>query len=432
MIVSGWGRYPKIDCRVSSPQTRGEIQQLLGKGCGIARGGGRAYGDSAISAENTIEMRWLNQFLDFDAASGVLSVKAGVQLRDIIETFLPRGWFLPVTPGTSFVTVGGAIASDVHGKNHHLVGTFCQHLCEIELMLGNGQVVTASPADHSELFHATCGGMGLTGIILSARIQLVRVYSGLIRQKSLKAKNLDELFEKFEVNSGSTYSVAWVDCLATDAELGRSVLLLGEHAQNGEMTAAIEQRFSVPIDAPSFLLNRWSVRAFNSLYYSKYSHEVESVIGLYDYFYPLDKIGSWNRLYGSMGFVQYQFAIPKDGGLENMRHILTRISDSGEGSFLAVIKLFGSQNSNLMSFPFSGYTLALDFKVNVKTFALLTSLDDMISEMGGRIYLTKDARMASDKFKRMYPRWEEFETMREKYGAVGKLSSAQSVRLGLK
>jgi decaprenylphospho-beta-D-ribofuranose 2-oxidase len=431
MIVSGWGRYPKINCNVSSPQTRGEIERVVAKGSTIARGGGRAYGDSAISAANTIEMRWFDQFSGFDAASGVLSVSTGVQLRDIIQIFLPRGWFLPVTPGTSFVTVGGAIASDVHGKNHHLVGTFGQHVREIELMLGSGEVVTASPAQHSDLFSATCGGMGLTGVILSAKIQLVPIQSGLMKQKTLKARNIDELFDLLEANSESPYSVAWVDCLATNEALGRSVLLLGEHAETGDLKIDMRQRLSVPIDAPSSLLNPWSVQAFNTLYYSKAKHGDERLVGLLDYFYPLDKVGSWNRLYGSAGFVQYQFVIPKQSGLENMRKILSRIADCGEGSFLAVIKLFGLENSNLLSFPFGGYTLALDFKISQKTVALLKTLDDMVAGMGGRIYLTKDALLSAETFQRMYPRWEAFEAVRQKYRAIGHFSSVQSIRLGL-
>jgi FAD/FMN-containing dehydrogenase len=431
MIVSGWGRYPKLDCHVSLPQTRGEISSLLAKGQGIARGSGRAYGDSALNASNTIEMRYFDRFLGFDATTGVLKANAGVQLRDIIETFTPRGWFLPVTPGTSFATVGGAIASDVHGKNHHLVGTFGRHAREIELMLGNGEVVTASPTQYPDLFHATCGGMGLTGVILSVKIQLVPIKSGFIRQKTIKARNIDQLFEAFETNYVYPYSVAWIDCLARDAALGRSVLLLGQHADSGELKIDIRQRIAVPIEAPTFLMNQLSIKSFNYLYYGKAKHDDEKLVGLCHYFYPLDKIGNWNRLYGSHGFIQYQFVIPKERGADNMRKILRRIADSGEGSFLAVIKLLGVENANLLSFPFSGYTLALDFKLSQKTIELLEELDHLIVDMGGRIYLSKDSLMSADTFKHMYPRWELFEDVRQKYMAIGKFASAQSIRLGL-
>lgn len=432
MIVSGWGNYPKIDCIVNSPQTTGDIVRILPTGNAIARGGGRAYGDSALCDTNTIQMRGLDQFVEFDRVSGILTASAGVQLRDIIETFLPRGWFLPVTPGTSYVTVGGAIAADVHGKNHHQAGTFCQHVYEIDLMLGSGEVLEISPAVYPDLFHATCGGMGLTGIILSAKIKLVPVKSGYIHQTTLPARNIDELFELFDVHSGVSYSVAWIDCLASHEALGRSVLLLGEHADNGKLECDLAQKISVPFNAPNFLLNRWSIKAFNSLYYVKSKKQKHNNVTISDYFYPLDRIGCWNRLYGSRGFIQYQFVIPRENGLENMRRILNKITDSGEGSFLAVIKLFGEANANLLSFPFKGYTLALDFNINRKTFPLIRTLDDMVTQIGGRIYLAKDAMMSADMFRNTYSRWKEFEAVRAKYGAIGKFSSAQSVRLGLK
>ena len=431
MIVSGWGRYPKIDSNVSRPHTRKEISKLLAIGQTIARGSGRAYGDSAINPINTMEMRWFDQFAGFDPAAGVLTVNAGVQLREITKVFVPRGWWLPVTPGTSFATVGGSIASDVHGKNHHLVGTFGEHVKEIEIMLGNGEIVTASASQYADLFYSTCGGMGLTGVILSAKIQLAPVKSGLVKQKTIKASNLEELFELFEENADVPYSVAWVDCLVPERELGRSVLLLGDHAKKGGVQIDSRQRFKIPIDAPGFLLNRWSIKAFNSLYYSKAKQGDEKLVGLFDYFYPLDKIDNWNRMYGHSGFIQYQFVIPKQNGADNMRKLLGRIAYLGEGSFLAVIKLFGGENDNLLSFPFSGYTLALDFKVSQKTIDLLNVLDELVIDMGGRIYLTKDARMTSNTFRRTYPRWETFESVRQKYGAIGKFSSAQSVRLGL-
>jgi FAD/FMN-containing dehydrogenase len=292
-------------------------------------------------------------------------------------------------------------------------------------------VVTVSPAQSPDLFHATCGGMGLTGVILSAKIRLVPLKSGFIHQRTIRARNIEELFEAFEANSNASYSVAWIDCLAKHKELGRSILLLGKHVEDGLLNVDTRQWTSVPFDAPTFLLSRWSVRAFNSYYYAKAKHDDEKPVGLVDYFYPLDKISNWNRLYGPDGFVQYQFVIPKERGIENMSGILTRIAASGEGSFLAVIKLFGNENANLLSFPFSGYTLALDFKISQKAFELIKMLDDMVADMGGRIYLTKDALMSADTFKRMYQRWEVFQSVRQKYGAIGKFSSAQSVRLGL-
>jgi FAD/FMN-containing dehydrogenase len=431
MILSGWGGYPKINCNVSSVQTHRELTALLSKGEAIARGNGRSYGDSAISFTNTIEMRWFDQYLGFDTASGVLSVSAGVQLRDILQNFVPRGWFLPVTPGTSFVSVGGAIASDVHGKNHHLAGTFGQYIQEIDLMLGSGEIIKISPVEHSELFHATCGGMGLTGLILSAKLKLMPLATNLIKQKTVKASNIRELLELFEKYENETYSVAWIDCLARGDNLGRSLLFLGTHAGRGQQKFEGYRKFSIPVDAPSFLLNNWSIKKFNQIYFRRGRHNEEVFVTLSDYFFPLDKISNWNRLYGSKGFVQYQFVIPKKHGVKNMQKILTKIAESGEGSFLAVIKLFGEENNNLLSFPFKGYTLALDFKASDKTFKLLKELDQMLIEMNGRIYLTKDALMSADTFKLMYHKLGSFERIRKNYGAIGKFSSAQSNRLGL-
>ena len=235
VILSGWGQYPRVDCRVSRPQTVPELSRIVAEGSAIARGNGRAYGDSAVNAARTIDMRGFHHLHAFDSTTGTLVAGAGVQLRDIVATFLPRGWFLPVTPGTSYVTVGGAIASDVHGKNHHVAGTFCQHVKAITMMLGTGDVTTTSPAEEPDLFHATCGGMGLTGIILSATIALIPVKSGMIRQTAKRAGSLEETCQAFESNASSLYSVAWVDCLARGSSLGRSVLFLGEHDEDAQL-----------------------------------------------------------------------------------------------------------------------------------------------------------------------------------------------------
>jgi decaprenylphospho-beta-D-ribofuranose 2-oxidase len=432
MNISGWGRFPKMDCNVSFPQTKGDVAKDLINGTAIARGNGRSYGDSAVNKINIIQTKWINQFLDFKADTGVLTVCAGAQICDIIQTFLPLGWLLPVTPGTRFVTIGGAIASDVHGKNHHHVGTFSNSILEIELMLGTGEIINISKSVCSDIFRATCGGMGLTGIILSAKIQLINITSSLIKQKTIKAQNLDHLFELFETNSLCSYIVAWVDCLIKNTNLGRSLLLLGEHVENGPLNTNMRKKPSIFFDAPSNLLNPWSVRAINSLHYNIAKNQSERMVELLEFFYPLDAIQDWNRLYGANGFAQYQFVIPKENGLDNMKKIISVIANSGEGSFLSVMKLLGKNNVNLLSFPLCGYTLALDFKINKNTIALFSKLDDMVADMGGRIYLTKDAFLTDFNFKRMYPLWEEFELVREKYGAIGTFSSSQSVRLGLK
>ncbi len=432
MILSGWGRYPRVECRVSHPQTISDLSCLVANNEVIARGNGRAYGDSAVNSGQTIDMRGFHQLLAFDSEKGTLTAGAGVQLRDIMETFAPRGWFLPVTPGTSYATLGGAIASDVHGKNHHKAGTFGQHVEAVTMMLGTGDIVTISPTQLPDLFHATCAGMGLTAIILSATIKLIPIRSNLIRQTTIKAGSLEQVAEQFDAHASATYSVAWIDCLASGASLGRSVLFLGEHEEEEGFEPDVSERLIVPLDAPTALFNTWTVKAFNQLYYARARHGKTQRIPLCKYFYPLDAIGDWNRLYGKEGFVQYQFVVPRMDGVKNMRTILDEISRAGAGSFLAVLKLFGGQNANLLSFPMAGYTLALDFKMCEVTRTLLKKLDDMVVGMGGRIYAAKDALMSERTFKASYPNVERFEAVREAYGAIGKFSSEQSRRLGLR
>ena len=432
MEISGWGRYPKIDAAVVLPQTATECSTFLSNTSGlIPRGLGRSYGDSSL-APQVLETNGMQYFQEFDPETGVLTCEAGVSLYEILNVFVPQGWFLPVTPGTRFVTVGGAIASDVHGKNHHIDGTFCEHVISFDIALGNGEIVTASSMQNPDLFHATCGGMGLTGVIVSARMRLKPITSSEILETTIKAPNLDAVLDGFEKYIGSTYSVAWIDCLAKGADLGRSLLMIGEHATDGGSKVASKKPITIPMDAPTQLLNPLSIKAFNTFYYGKVLQAEQSRRTSFEtYFYPLDQMLHWNRLYGKPGFLQYQFVIPTATGREGMRRILEEITESGQGSFLAVLKAFGKQNENYLSFPVEGYTLALDFKVTPSIFKLFDRLDELVLQYGGRLYLAKDARMTEQTFKASYPRWQEFEAVRSKYHAIGKFASLQSIRLGL-
>ena len=429
--IYGWGRYPQQDAYLHVPPSSASLEFTAKQQDSVlARGMGRSYGDSA-NALNVLQTTYINHFIEFDKATGKLTAEAGITLREILEIIVPSGWFLPVTPGTSFVTLGGAIASDVHGKNHHIAGTFGQHVKSLSMLLGTGEVVTTSPQHHADLFHATCGGMGLTGIIISATIQLLPIKSSLISQKTIKADCVEAACEAFESNSNATYSVAWIDCLSKGKSLGRSVIMLGEHAAQGGLDIDIRQKVTVPFSTPSALLNSVTMKAFNTAYWQRAKHNVSQTVSLMPYFYPLDAVGEWNRLYGKKGFVQFQCVVPKLDGVANMRKLLTEISNSGEGSFLAVLKQFGTANENLLSFPIEGYTLALDFKASETAIKTVKRLEDMVVDMGGRLYLTKDAVMQESTFKATYPNWEKFEAIRERYGAVGKFSSSQSKRLGL-
>ncbi|MEM3846301.1 MAG: FAD-binding oxidoreductase, partial [Candidatus Parvarchaeota archaeon] len=370
MLVTNWGKYPTINANLIEFDSEVSAKDYLAdKDEIITRGLGRCYGDSSLSKNILSSLRY-NHFLTFDQNLGIIRCEAGASLADILESFVKRGWFLPVTPGTKFITVGGAIASDVHGKNHHKEKSFGFHVLSFKLLLADGSVVECSKDQNSDLFYATIGGMGLTGIILEAAFKLKRIESAYIRQETLKAYNLDEIMEYFEQSQDYTYSVAWIDCLAKNEHIGRSILMRGEHAlefelpQNTPLLLKEKRKLNIPIDLPSFLLNPISVKAFNELYFSKAPKYLSKSIVDYDtFFYPLDSIHNWNRIYGKRGFTQYQFVLPKESSQEGLKAILKKIAQSNQGSFLAVLKLFGKQES-LISFPMEGYTLALDFPLS--------------------------------------------------------------------
>lgn len=400
--VSNWGNYPVVEKEMVSEDQIDRIKQYVkNKSELIARGNGRCYGDASLG--NAIfSTKRLNKFISFDRINGIIECESGVLLSDILEVIVPQGYFLYVTPGTKFVSVGGAIASDVHGKNHHAEGCFSEYVIEFKLLNHNAEILTCSRAENADLFWATIGGMGLTGIILSAKFRLKNIDSAYIKQESIKAENLDEIFKLFEESESWTYTVAWIDCLQKGKNIGRSILMRGEHAMKLELPdkfvknpLKLKDKFkpTIPFFFPSFVLNQLSVKIFNWLYYKKQSKKmVKNFVDYETFFYPLDVINDWNKIYGKTGFIQYQMVIPKDKGKEGMTKILETIANSGNGSFLAVLKLFGKNNPEAYnSFPFEGYTLALDFKVNKKLKKLVEDLDKIVAEFGGRIYLTKDS-----------------------------------------
>lgn len=403
----------------------------------IARGNGRCYGDASL-ADTTISTLKFDKVLSFDKEKGIVDCQSGVMLDMILEFIVPAGWFLPVTPGTKFITVGGAVASDVHGKNHHVDGAFSRHILDMQVLLSNGEIVHCNKTENADLFDATCGGMGLTGVILTVQFQLKRIETAFISQKVVRADNLEELISLFEKYNHYTYSVAWIDCIKKGKGFGRSVLMMGEHSTEKELTekqrsaGALKmppkKSITFPINLPSWALNNITVRAFNFLYYNKNLKKIkDNVISYEPFFYPLDAILHWNRGYGKKGFIQYQFVIPmehKDG----LVTILNKISEKGWGSFLAILKVFGEQN-DLISFPMRGYTLALDFPVRNGLFEFLDELDQIVLEHNGRIYLSKDARMKSKTFWKGYEHSNEFLSSVNKYNPQKKFQSAQSERL---
>lgn len=445
MQVKNWGNYPVIDTAVENPSDEGAALESIATGAPlIGRGLGRCYGDSALNATRILSTGRLDHMLEFDPETGVLIAEAGVSLAEIVEAFAPRGWFVPVTPGTKFVTLGGAVASDVHGKNHHVSGTFGQHVLFLEVLTAEKGLVRCSPQENADLFYATCGGHGLTGLVTKVAVRLVRIPSVWIRQRGVKTRNLAEIMEAFEQYANYTFSVAWIDCLKSGPDMGRSFLMCGEFAKPEELPATHAQApfavppvraLGVPINFPSFALNTLSVKAFNALYYGKAPNGVsDSIVSYNTFFYPLDAIHHWNRIYGKRGFTQYQFVIPKEAAAEGLPRILKRISESGLGSFLAVLKLFGGQahyDGNI-SFPREGYTLALDFPISPRLFPVLDELDRMVLDYGGRHYLTKDVRLAPDTLRKGYGRdLDAFMEVKARWDPRQQFRSVQSQRLGL-
>lgn len=435
MSISNWGNYPTIDAEIRSFDAAAQVKDAFENVPNlITRGLGRSYGDASL-APNILSCLRFNNILAFDPENGAVICQSGVSLKELIAFSLPRGWFLPVTPGTKYVTIGGAVAADVHGKNHHVEGSFCRHVTRLDIMLADGTIQTCSPTVNPNLFHTTCGGMGLTGVILQAEIQLRAVPSSQIRQEVVRAKNLDAIMNEFEASEDWTYSVAWIDCLAGGGSLGRSLMMRGEHA---EADPAIpcrmperEPRLDVGINFPGGALNRWSIKAFNALYYRRTMREKTSGrVHLDAFFYPLDFVLNWNRIYGRQGFVQYQFVLPKSRSREGLVRILERIHQRGWGSFLAVLKLLGPQEG-LLCFPMEGYTLALDFPIRDGLLPFLDELDELVAEYQGRLYLVKDARMSRGMFEATYPEAESFRALLRTWDPAGRFRSLLTDRLGI-
>ena len=377
-------------------------------------GNGRSYGDVCLNTGGIlIETSGLNRFMDFDPENGALRCESGVLLSEVLEFAVPRGWFLPVTPGTQQVTIGGAIANDVHGKNHHRLGTFGRHVSQFELLRSDGSRIICSPGENDEWYRATIGGLGLTGMITWAEIRLKPVSTAFIDQEIIRFPNLDGFFSLAdESDELFEYTVAWVDCLAKGPSLGRGLFIRGNHSggKKDQIPAKRAGRLSVPFTPPFSLVNRLSLRLFNSLYFRKpLPRERSRKVPFAPFFYPLDGIRNWNRMYGPRGFLQFQCVLPPGPSRAAMEEILRQISSAGKGSFLAVLKRFGDIPSpGLLSFPRSGITLALDFPNDgLRTLELLDSLDEITRASGGAVNPSKDARMAAESFQAFFPRWEE-------------------------
>ena len=427
------------DCRLEAPRDEAALADLLSRGRVIARGNGRAYGDSALGVPGTVSLRHFDRMIAFDAATGLLVAEAGVLLGDVIAAFLARGWFPAVTPGTKFVTLGGMIAADVHGKNHHRDGGIGAFTDWVEVMGPDGRVLRASRRENADLFALTLGGMGLSGVILRLAMRLRPVETGWIRQTTRAAPDLDTALAMARDADAATYSVAWIDCLARGAAMGRSILMLGEHAARDELPVGRapfdtgrRRRLTVPLDAPSALLNGATVKGFNALYYGAGRRGAGTKLVDWDsFFYPLDSILGWNRIYGRRGFVQFQCVLPEDGARAGLARLLQAIGDAGQGSFLAVLKRMGETGAGRFAFPLPGWTLALDFPRAPRVEPLLDRLEGIALDHGGRFYMAKDARLRAETLHAADPRAAGFAAERAARGLSSRFASAQSERLKL-
>jgi len=417
MTLAGesWGRYPRAHQHILVPEGRNAPPPHVA-GKWLPYGNGRSYGDSCLNDGGTLlHTRRLDHHIQFDETTGVLRCESGVQLADIIAIALPRGWFLPVTPGTRFVTVGGAIANDVHGKNHHRHGSFGEHVRAFELLRSDGSRLRCTPEENAELFRATIGGLGLTGMVTWAEIALRRVPGPWLDAENRRFDSLADFFRiSAESDATHEYTVAWIDCLAGGKSAGRGVFSRANHAQApATMTEPAPRARKFPVTPPVSLVNPLSLRLFNAWHWRKHSPKPHSELGHYlPFFYPLDAIEGWNRMYGPRGFLQYQCVVPPKDAQAVVAELLARIRRRGSGSFLAVLKQFGDRApAGMLSFPRAGATLALDFPIDGggRSFALLEELDEVVAAAGGAVYPAKDARMRGERFRTYFPRWQEFQ-----------------------
>ncbi len=443
--LTGWGNYHVHPARVYRPHAWREVIDVVaraGAGGITPRGLGRSYGDAALNDDGEVVLcTQLNRFLSFDPDTCVLECESGVSIGDLLEVFVPRGYFPPVTPGTKHVTIGGAIAADIHGKNHHRDGSFSFFVVDLHLLTATGEILTCSREEHPEVFWATVGGMGLTGVVLSARIRLLPITSAYLQVDTHRVGNLDEALARFAADDAHyAYSVAWVDCLARGAAAGRGVLMFANHADRSQLDAErrreplsrpARRRASVPFFLPGFALNALSARAFNARYYAGHPSKRGELCHYEPFFYPLDGIENWNRVYGRRGFIQYQAAFEPHTGPAAIAALLALLRERGCASFLAVLKSLGQASGGLLSFARPGYTLSLDIPNPARLGEWVRALDALVVQHGGRVYLAKDACLNDDVFAAMYPSARQFKDVKQRIDPSERFTSSLARRIGL-
>ncbi len=423
--LAGWGRATEADCTPLDTPDFGASGGL------IAYGGGRSYGDCALNGGGSVLMTGgLTRILDFDASSGIVQVEPGVTFRQLLAEFLPQGFMVPVTPGTGFATIGGAVAHDVHGKNHERVGSFGQHVVALDLRTPDGTLHTLAPDD--EVFRATVGGIGLTGIITRIALRMQRIAGPAMRVRSQPCGDLDALLAAMADASGATHSVAWIDGTATGRRLGRGILETAEPGVPDERPAPPGRRITIPLDFPGWALNELSVRAFNEAYFRRVPKGGRTdVLHVAKFLYPLDRLSRWNRIYGRRGFYQFQCVLPFEAAAQGLRDLLEMVAQSRRASFLSVLKRMGPGRAGYLSFPRPGLTLALDFPAREGMEQFYATLVERVLAYGGRIYLAKDALLTAVAFARMYPEWPACRAVLERVDPRAIMHSDMRRRLGL-
>ena len=423
--ISNWGNYPVVEAEVIETSDLVLLENNIKKAPSIiARGNGRSYGDASLN-EVVYSTNKLNNVYSFDKEKGIIECDAGVTLAVILELIVPEGFFLEVTPGTKFITVGGAIAADIHGKNHHQKGCFSQCLLSFTLMTESGEIKTCSRAENKELFFQTIGGMGLTGIILKARFNLQPIATSYISYTNYSADDLDELMELFQKHKSTPYSVAWIDCLAKGDKKGRGIFMSGRHAELDELPIKYRNtpllyrpkfKFKIGFNFPSYVLSSFTIGLFNRYFFTKNKFKKKTgVVTIENFFYPLDSIKNWNRIYGKKGFIQYQCVLPLSTSKSGLENILDTVSSHSTPPFLTVLKLFGKSNKEApWSFPIEGYTLAMDFKIHEGIEELVQNLDKIVKKFDGRIYLAKDALSSNEVIEVPHPITEKFSSVQSK------------------
>ncbi|MEE2755762.1 MAG: FAD-binding oxidoreductase [Myxococcota bacterium] len=444
--LAGWGRYPTSSClatRAERPKDLASALKDRGDSSMLAYGHGRSYGDAAlISNGKAVLTRRLNRLLEFDPVTGWVRCEAGVSIKELNEIFVGRGYFPPVVPGTQYVTLGGALANDIHGKNHHVDGSFSDHVRNVDILTATGEIVRCDAETEPDLFWATVGGLGLTGIILALDLKLCPIESALIEMESIRVENLDHFFSVNSESSHYTHTVSWIDSVTKGSAMGRGIYMRGRHAPAGtkeqvgllgKLANKLSPFMKVPINGPNWLMNGATMRAFNVAYFRKHPKGKRAANVHYEpFFFPLDFVQNWNRIYGKRGMLQYQLVVPHEPENRAVKAVLKTVTDAGLASFLSVIKEFGNAVHGGLSFPAPGITLALDFpNTGSGLLEMMDRLDAIVAEAGGRVYLGKDARISKAQFRVMYPNWEAWKAVRDRWDPNHVFQSELGRRLGL-